>query len=294
MATYEDKIKAVGTKLAMLEFTGKETESVIAKGHLLSLERQPKILEKRLEEVHNLKVEIQDAKLERSEKAEYVKAWSEDIEAKLVKFEQLVNSVEKITKEIKRKEMEEEKQAELKFTAQMKENQFEKELRFEKEKYEKKIQLEKKLEENLKGMMSHKVANTKLSKLVITKFNGMYVDWMRFWSQFEAEIDTVQIPAVTKFSYLKELLEKKVCLNVDGLPFNSEGYERAKNIFKTKSGKTSEIINAYVQAMLALPHIPGSQPAKIHDFYKVVIKCASVGNLRKAKRDLRVRKNDDR
>lgn len=181
MATYEDKIKAVGTKLAMLEFTDKETESVIAKGHLLLLERQPKILEKRLEEVHNLKVEIQDAKLERGEKAEDVKAWSEDIEAKLVKFEQLVNSVEKITKEIKRKEMEEEKQAELKFTAQMKENQF------EKEKYEKKIQLEKKLEENLKGMMSHKVANTKLSKLVITKFNGMYVDWVRFWSQFEAE-----------------------------------------------------------------------------------------------------------
>ena len=50
-----------------------------------------------------------------------VKAWSEDIEAKLVKFEQSVNNVEKITKEIKRKGMEEEKQAELKFVAQMKE-----------------------------------------------------------------------------------------------------------------------------------------------------------------------------
>lgn len=141
-------------------------------------------------------------------------------------------------------------------------------------------------------MMSHKVANTKLSKLVI-QFNGMHVDWVRFWSQFEAEIDTAQIPAVTKFSYLKEMLEKKVRLNVNGLPFNSEGYERVKNILKTKSGKTSEIINAYVQAILALPHIPGSEPAKIHDFYKVVIKCASVGNLKKVKRDLQVRKNDD-
>lgn len=56
MATYEDKIKAVGTKLAVLEFTDSETESVIAKGHLLSLERQRKILEKKLEEVHNLKL----------------------------------------------------------------------------------------------------------------------------------------------------------------------------------------------------------------------------------------------
>lgn len=100
-------------------------------------------------------MEIQEAKLERGEKEEDVKAWSEDIEAKLMKFEQSVNNMKKITKEIKRKEMEEEKQAELKLTAQMKEKQFEKELRFKEEKCEK-IQLEKKLEENLKGMTSSK------------------------------------------------------------------------------------------------------------------------------------------
>ena len=113
MATYEDKIKTVGTKVAMLEFTDKETESVIAKGHLLSLERQRKILEKKLTEVHNLKLEIQEAKLECGEEAEEVKAWSKEIEAKLVKFEQSVNNVEKITKEIKRKDMEGKRQAEL-------------------------------------------------------------------------------------------------------------------------------------------------------------------------------------
>ena len=192
MATYEDKIKAVGTKLAMLEFTDNETETVIAKGHLLMLERQHKILEKKLEEVQNSKVEIQEAKLECGEEAEEVKAWSEDVEAKLVKFEQSVNSVEKITKDIKHKEMEEEKQAKLKFTAQMKEKQFEKELRFEEEKYENKIQLEKKLEKNLKRMTPHKAANTKLPKLVITKFNGMHIEWLRFWNRIEAEIDTVK------------------------------------------------------------------------------------------------------
>ena len=125
----------MGTKLEMLEFTDNKTESVIAKGHLLSLQRQPKILE----EVHNLKVEIQEANLECGDEAEEVKAWSKDIEAKLLRFEQSVNSVVKISKEIKRKEIEEEKQAELTFTAQMKEKQFEKKLRFEEEKFEKKI-----------------------------------------------------------------------------------------------------------------------------------------------------------
>lgn len=68
-------------------------------------------------------------------------------------------------------------------------------MRFEEEKYKKKIQLGKKLEENLKGTTSHKAANTKLPKLVITKFSGTHVDWLRFWNQFEAEIDTAQIPA---------------------------------------------------------------------------------------------------
>lgn len=53
MVTYEEKIKAVGTKLTMLEFTD-QTESVIVEGHLLSLERQRKILEKKRKEVHNL------------------------------------------------------------------------------------------------------------------------------------------------------------------------------------------------------------------------------------------------
>ena len=30
----------------------------------------------------------------------------------------------------------------------------------------------------------------------------------------------------------------------------------------------SEIVNAYIQNILALPHIPGSKPEKIHEFYE--------------------------
>ena len=78
--------------------------------------------------------------------------------------------------------------------------------------------------------MSHaqKVVNSKLPKLDVTPFNGTHADWLRFWNQFGAEIDSTQIPTVTKFPYLKELVEKKVCMSIDGLPFNSEGYERVK------------------------------------------------------------------
>ena len=110
--------------------------------------------------------------------------------------------------------------------------------------------------------------NAKLPKLVITKFSGELTDWPRFWNQFETEIDRSSVATVTKLSNLKELLEPRNKTAIDGLPFSTDGYERAKNILKTKYGKTSEVINAYVQNIMSLPAITGPNPAKIHDFYE--------------------------
>jgi len=96
---------------------------------------------------------------------------------------------------------------------------------------------------------------------------------MRFWSQFETEIDKSEVSPITKFSYLKELLIPKVRVYVDGLPFTTEGYERAKNVLKTKYGKPSEVANAHMQCIMALPVTSGSSPSKIHDFYEKLVAC---------------------
>ena len=72
---------------------------------------------------------------------------------------------------------------------------------------------------------------------------------------------------VTKFAYLKELLEPKVRQRIDGLQFTTEGYERAKKILKTEYGKVSEIVNTYIENIMALPVVVGSQPSKVHEFY---------------------------
>ena len=76
---------------------------------------------------------------------------------------------------------------------------------------------------------------------------------------------------MTKFAYLKELVDPKVRAEIDGLPFTTEGYERAKNILIGEYGKTSEIVNAYVQNITNLPVITGTQPAPIHEFYKQLV-----------------------
>jgi hypothetical protein len=117
---------------------------------------------------------------------------------------------------------------------------------------------------------SKEVKNIKLPKLAITKFSGKFSDWLPFWNTFEAEIDSVDLPSVSKFGYLKELLEPKVRVDIDGLPFTTEGYERAKNVLKSEYGKSSEIINAHIQNIMGLPVITGSSPAKVHEFYKTL------------------------
>ena len=74
----------------------------------------------------------------------------------------------------------------------------------------------------------------KLPKLEISKFQGTFLDRMRFWNPFETEIDKAKLTQVAKFSYLKELLVPSVRVSTDGLPFTTGGYERAKRIKKPR------------------------------------------------------------
>ena len=106
---------------------------------------------------------------------------------------------------------------------------------------------------------------------MISTFEGTNLDWLRFWSQFETEIDCADITTVSKFSYLKELFIPKVRALTDGLPFNTEGYERTKTVFKAKFEKPSEVTNAYVQCAVLLPTIAQTSVGKVHDLYEKLI-----------------------
>ena len=49
--------------------------------------------------------------------------------------------------------------------------------------------------------------NVKLPKLVITKFDGTFLDWFRFWNQLE--IGKAEIGPASRYSYLEELQSQK-------------------------------------------------------------------------------------
>ena len=76
---------------------------------------------------------------------------------------------------------------------------------------------------------------------------------------------------VKKFSYLKELVIPKVRAPIDGPPFNTEGYERAKSILKAKFEKLSELANARIQCIMSLPTIAKTSIGKIYDFHEKLV-----------------------
>ena len=219
--------------------------------------------------------EIQELKIQSDEETDNIREWSSDIDSQLTIFEGNIEKLESVIKELNKRSLEQTKRDEEQLIEQMKQKQLEREMKFEEEKFEQRMVYEKKIEESRQAQVKTKDnlsrSNSKLPKLVISKFNGEFTDWLRFWNQFEGEIEAAQIPIVTKFSYLKELLEAKVRSRIDGLPLTSEGYERAKAILKGKYGNTSEIVNAYIQNILLLPRVQGSNPAKIHDFYEKLL-----------------------
>ena len=92
-----------------------------------------------------------------------------------------------------------------------------------------------------------------------------------FWNKFVAEIDSTDLSPVTKFTYLKELVEPKIRAGIDGLPLTTEGYSRAKGVWESKYGKTSEIVNSYIQNILELPVVKDTNPNEVDKFYKTLL-----------------------
>ncbi len=258
MADVKDLEKKIEGKLRLLNFNAEETTTITESKDLKAIERHANVMESIIDKIHELKVQVQEIKIEGSESATDVRVWSQDVETKVRKFEQAVNEVREVANHIKHSEKE--KLEEIK-RKQVLDEQIELE--------KAKLEVRSKFEESLKSP-SVSGLGAKLPKLIISKFQGTHLDWIRFWSQFETEIDKSTVNQVAKFSYLRELLVPSARVLIEGLPFTSEGYERAKTILQTKFGQTSEVVTAHIQCIIGLPKIPIADPAKVHKFYETL------------------------
>lgn len=258
----ESKLKALDAELQLLALTRGKTDTVVEKGNN-KIARHREGLRKIVANVEDLKMDIEKGKLEAAESIEDVKAWGASIEKTIDEVDLQVADLTRYLEEIGTKEKTQKLEEEEAILAKRRED----ELQFEKLKLKQKSKLQSLDQPTAKPPSK---GNVKMPKLVITKYDSTYEKWLSFWNKFEAEINAADIAPVTKFAHLKELLESNVCETIDGLPFNSEGYKRAKNILKSNYGKTSEIVRAYIDNISALPVISGSKPNEIHKFWQTL------------------------
>ena len=143
------------------------------------------------------------------------------------------------------------------------------------EKAKQELEIEKrKLELRYKYEATHKdekveITKVKLPKLVIIPFQANHLECLRFWNEFNAKIKKSALPSKTK-------------VLINGLPFNAEGYERAKVILESPYGKPTVAAKAHVQQIVGLRSITYYNVPKPHEFYeKLLINAQSLETMGK-------------
>ena len=268
----EALLNEMDAKIQTLKFTLGKTQTTIESQNVEALKRHEDSLRQKNRAAHDLKENIEEKKFANKESEEAVSAWSQRIEKVLHEVDQQIVSLHRMIADMEKKEQTAAKVEKEKKEIAMEEAKHKKRMDQQRELIEQQLQFQKTLEANQEMQQTQvKSTATKLPKLSITKFDGKFASWLSFWNKFEAEVDSTALPPVTKFAYLKELVEPKVKTDIDGLPLTSEGYEKAKNILKSEYGKTSEIVNAYVQNILGLPVVTTAHPRGVNQFYKTLL-----------------------
>ena len=125
--------------------------------------------------------EIQALRIEKREEPNDVRKWSLEIEKQVAEYEEITQGVRKTVKNLLEEASREAKEEKRK-------RRHKEELKLEEAKMQIKRDFEKNMEEERNK--SVKESGAKLPKLTITKFQSTHLDWLRFWSLFETEIDT--------------------------------------------------------------------------------------------------------
>ena len=199
------------TKLKQLERTEEKTDEVLKNGKRSAIERQLSNLKELLTEVDHARSALEALKIEAQISEGDITEWSNAISAKI---EEADGHIENLKLEAEKQEREEKMQFEIKL-------------------HEIKLKLQEDLQLKAETQTAQKpsvetsasTGEAKLPKLVITRFNGTYADWPRFWGQYSETIDKSNVPPVTKFAYLRELLDARVRKTVEALPHSAEDLE---------------------------------------------------------------------
>ena len=175
--TVEQLYKTIEAKLQLLKFTRSQTDTTIENGNLTSMERLRSTLAKKVEEVHE--VRVQELRFEAGNNEHEIQLSSTKLEEDVGVFEMAIVDLDAKVKEFKSASLQAGEKEEEKHGAEIRERKYEEEMRFEREKLEQRLKYAKQIEESRKDQTKKdKSINAKLPKLVITKFKGTHTDWL--------------------------------------------------------------------------------------------------------------------
>ena len=238
------------------------------------------------EKIHQIKELLREAKITAEKDEQKPEAAISEIEERAEVFEDAIDELDlkliKIEAEAKRRAREEEMALECAYEQEKMDREYRQWEKEEREPLRRQAEYEDKQLEKRSRKMEQQQPQVKLPKLVISKFNGTYLDWLRFWEQFTSQIDKSAIADGAKLTYLQKLPEEKPKQEIMGLPFSSDGYKQANNTLEKKYGTNFEIINAHVTQIFSLPEVIHHDVVKIHDFYqKLNLSVQSLKTLKK-------------
>ena len=216
MATAEEKNNSFGesTRKAfkLAESLNKSTDAIIEQGEEWKIARQKKNLTEKTEKIHEIKELLREAKITAEKGEQETEAAISEIEERTEVFEDVIDELDlklsKIQAEAKRRAREEEMALESAYEQEKMDREYRQWEKEERERLRRQAEHEDEQLEKRLRKMEQQQPQVKLPKLVISKFNGTYLDWLRFWEQFTSQIDKSAIADGAKLTYLQELLEE--------------------------------------------------------------------------------------
>ena len=110
--------------------------------------------------------------------------------------------------------------------------------------------------------------DARLPKLKLKNFSGDQRDWSPWWEQFKVMVDDkLNIPAVTKFAYLRSLLQGSAKAVIEGLSLTAANYEAACELLKNRYGRPDREIFTHISDLLAIEVPPSPSVEELWALY---------------------------
>ena len=128
-------------------------------------------------------------------------------------------------------------------------------------------------EPKLIDSFSPKASSTsaRLPKLQLKSFDGDPLEFLPFWDSFSSAVDSNNsLDDISKFNYLKGLLEGKAKACLLGIDTTAANYKVAVNLLQERFGDPQSIINSHMDTLLSIQPLKSDSVGDLRKLYDLI------------------------